>query len=122
MDRSIASGCPTVLANTIRVLSWVPITLRDAYRRRDQPSSSIDYRDKLRPIHITSDGLREGKSPANREHILFGCSTELNLLTKGPYPHYIGSVTGEKKSGAIYQILYAGRRLQAAQRLLQLNG
>jgi hypothetical protein len=65
------------------------------------------------------------KDRPNSEHILFSSPSPLTpelLITKGPYPHYIGSTTGEKKSGTIYQIPYAGRPLQAAKRLLQLSG
>jgi hypothetical protein len=56
---------------------------------------------------------------------VFSCTTELTpqiLVQKGPHPHYIGSTTSKKKSGTTYQIPYAERPLQAAQRLLQISG
>jgi hypothetical protein len=58
------------------------------------------------------------------EYLIFNSASPLvpeTLSTKGPYAAYVGSTTTEKKSGSIYQIPYAGRPLQAAQRLLQLN-
>jgi mRNA capping enzyme len=42
-------------------------------------------------------------------------------ITLGPYAHYIGSTTREKKSGSIYQIPFAGRPVQAARCLIQLS-
>ncbi|PNF43728.1 hypothetical protein B7P43_G14066 [Cryptotermes secundus] len=77
------------------------------------------YMARLRPIPATRHA-----SPATFVHSDLEKCTHVFLrqgTTRRAYSHYIGSTTGEKKSGAIYQIPFSGRPLQAAQRLLQLS-
>lgn len=41
--------------------------------------------------------------------------------TRGPYPAFIGSVTGDNVSGRIYKIPQASRPLKSAERIIQLT-
>jgi hypothetical protein len=120
--------CPTRLATHIRAISWAPVTNVDPIEGVTIPHPAhqfqIDYlsEDMKKVQH---NGSPIGVSDQTRgEYMVFkltdSATTELHT-TLGPYAHYIGSTTQEKKSGTIYQIPYAGRLAQAAERLIQLS-
>jgi hypothetical protein len=123
--------CPTKIADAIRILGWLPVTggvpIEGVTIPHPLHQFRITYLDStLQPVNLQPSSLPHlnNDTEVDTESILFSCPQSCTpelLSSKGPYPHYIGSTTGEKKSGTIYQIPYSGRSLQAAKRLLQLK-
>jgi hypothetical protein len=125
--RFISDMCPKTLANLPRTISWSPVTNGDPVEGVTIPHSihqfSVQYlSENMGTVNVT--GLEGEQWNENQsEYVVFKSASQAHIslhTCAGPYTHYVRSTMGEKKSGAIYQIPFAGRPIQAAQRLLQL--
>jgi hypothetical protein len=113
--------CPTQLATHLRTISWTPVTEGDNIEGVTIPHPTHQFQlqylsEDLKRTQL--DGTRLGVWNQNSgEYMVFKMSTPTTCeahTTLGPYAHYIGSTTREKKSGAPSPV-------QAAQRLVQLS-
>ncbi|UHK03318.1 MAG: RNA-dependent RNA polymerase [Hangzhou acrida cinerea lispivirus 1] len=121
---STCTRCPTELAKYIRNRSWRRVIKGDIQGVTiPHPAHQFcfhPFNSELEPSHASLNELHTHGS----EHVMYTAVSPLCtdlLLHHGPYQHYVGSLTQEKKAGLIYQIPYAGRPLEAAKRLIQLD-
>lgn len=114
--------CPTRLAQNLRDDTWA-VTLDG------RPIEGVTIPHPAHQFESDStadalDGFLKSCKKSNCESILFkqNRSTKHDLLlTRGPYPAYVGSRTREKVSGKMYQIPVSSRPLESAERLVQIN-
>lgn len=127
-NRLVNNICPTKLADLLRNLSWALITNGDPIEGVTIPHPAHQFTAEYMSRDLCKVELNGSKGQVweedKDEYIIFrsNSSTKRSLhMTTGPYTHYVGSRTEEKKSGSIYQIPFSGRPLQAAQRVLQIT-